>query len=108
MLGPWAQQSKADLGRGGSRRLVDHALHCVPCKSLTPCMCPNRASLSQAYFQTIAPGAELSVEYKFTPHHMLPPANYIVALTVFYEGEQARARADRALTRCKQRHHRAS
>lgn len=42
----------------------------------------------QNYFQAVPPGAEIALEYKFTPHQMLPPASYVIALTVFYEGKE--------------------
>ncbi|KXZ50707.1 hypothetical protein GPECTOR_15g391 [Gonium pectorale] len=42
----------------------------------------------QVYFQVVAPGKELSVEYTFLPPKDLPPNDYQVALTVFYEAAE--------------------
>ncbi|EFJ43001.1 hypothetical protein VOLCADRAFT_109993 [Volvox carteri f. nagariensis] len=39
----------------------------------------------QLYFQIVEPSKELSVEYTFLPPKDLPPNDYQVALTVFYE-----------------------
>ncbi|GIL69103.1 hypothetical protein Vretimale_17308 [Volvox reticuliferus] len=39
----------------------------------------------QVYFQVVEPSKELSVEYAFLPPRDLPPNDYQVALTVFYE-----------------------
>ncbi|KAG2489387.1 hypothetical protein HYH03_012029 [Edaphochlamys debaryana] len=39
----------------------------------------------QLYFQVVQPSKELSVEYSFLPPKDLPPNDYQVALTVFYE-----------------------
>lgn len=44
------------------------------------CLCPQ-----QVYFQVVEPSKELSVEYTFLPPKDLPPNDYQVALTVFYE-----------------------
>lgn len=40
----------------------------------------------QYYFQVVEPGEELAVEYVFRPDPILSPREFIVALTVFYEG----------------------
>ncbi|GFR51632.1 hypothetical protein Agub_g13988 [Astrephomene gubernaculifera] len=42
----------------------------------------------QIYFQAVAPSEELSVEYSFLPPKDLPPNDYQVALTVFYQDAQ--------------------
>ncbi|GJQ11217.1 hypothetical protein GpartN1_g3008.t1 [Galdieria partita] len=36
---------------------------------------------------TIGPGKELTFSYRFQPHIQLEPANYIMSLDLFYEGE---------------------
>lgn len=42
----------------------------------------------QVYFQVVEPGKELSVEYVFVPPKQVPPTDYQIALTVFYEGAE--------------------
>lgn len=39
----------------------------------------------QLYFEMVNPGEEVSVEFGFTPNPLLPPNQFTVALTVFYE-----------------------
>uniref|UniRef100_A0A7S0YXF5 Translocon-associated protein subunit alpha n=1 Tax=Polytomella parva TaxID=51329 RepID=A0A7S0YXF5_9CHLO len=39
----------------------------------------------QIYLQVVKPDDELTVEYSFLVHRELPPRDYLVALTVFYE-----------------------
>lgn len=41
----------------------------------------------QVYFEVVEPGQELSVEYEFALLKDLPPRDYQVALTVFYEAK---------------------
>ncbi len=47
---------------------------------------PNHAHLvPQVYFQALKPGEEASLEYTFQPAPALPPREYILAFTLFYE-----------------------
>ena len=39
----------------------------------------------QIYHQAVAPGKELSIEYKFMPDPRVEPRDFIVSLTVFYQ-----------------------
>lgn len=39
---------------------------------------------SQVYHQAVAPGEEISLDYKFMPDPRLEPRDFVVALTVFY------------------------
>lgn len=55
----------------------------APCKGLTPVL--PLFPPPQLYFKVVEPSKELSVEYTLTTPKELPPNDYQVALTVFYE-----------------------
>lgn len=69
-------------------------MHHAPCnRHHTPANTTRiRLLAPQLYFQNVAPGEELSVEYAFTPDALIPaPREFTIALTAFYADDAAGA-----------------